>query len=166
MKINKIVMIIIGLVTCFTLSNANASWIDWTSTNTGTILVNGITANVSMTHPASGVSLINGNTYYSGYPATYDNLNPSDLIQVSGTGTFTLTFDQALVDPYMAMVSVGQPNYGVTYSFNDPFTVVSSGPNQWGPGSYSVTGNDFTGNEFSGILQFSGSFTSISFTVN
>ena len=88
------------------------------------------------------------------------------MIQINAGGAFTLNFSEAIIDPYIALVSVGQPRYGVTYSFNDPFSVISSGSNIWGgPNSYSINGNDFTGYEFNGVLQMTGSFTSISFTI-
>jgi len=158
---------VLGLMlVCSTANATPVSWIDWTSTTTGALDVNGTTVNVSLTGPA--IAVINGDTYYnnSNTGGTYGGLVPSDAIQVNQGGTFTLTFDQAIIDPYMSLISVGQRGYGVTYSFDDAFSVVSEGSNFWGYAGYSVSGNDFTGTEFNGILQFSGAFTSISFDVS
>jgi hypothetical protein len=98
---------------------------------------------------------------------TYAGLEPNDLIRVSSAGAITINFSQEVVNPYMALVSVGQPNYTVTYNFEDPYNVVSSGPNVWWgvDGVYSVNGTQFSGNEFNGVLQFTGTFSSISFEI-
>jgi hypothetical protein len=70
------------------------------------------------------------------------------------------------VDPYIALVSVGQPTGNfVTYSFQNPFTVISYGPNYWGYNGYVINGNDITGHEFNGVLKLTGTFNSLSFTV-
>jgi hypothetical protein len=116
--------------------------------------------------------LINGDTYYNnagtGWTSpsgTYAGLEPSDVIQLYGASSFTIDFGQQVVNPYMALVSVGQPRYTVTYEFQNPFDVISYGSNFWGYGGYSVNGTQFNGNEFNGILQFTGTFSSISFVV-
>ena len=157
---------------CLTLAgqSAFAGWIDWTSTTTGTMDVGSTTVGVTLT--GNPYSFVNGDYYYNnastGWTApsgTYAGMAPSDFIQVSAAGSYTLTFDQAVDDLFMSLISVGQPNYAVTYSFNDAFSVESYGSNYWGYGSYAVNGNDFTGYEYNGILRFSGSFTSISFDI-
>lgn len=170
MKKNVFTIAIMALLSSLAVTNASAAWIDWSTTSTGTLMADGTTVNVSMTgNPAA---LIDGDYYYNnantGFTSptgTYAGLAPSDVIQVTGTGSFNLTFDQAVVNPYIALVSVGQPSYGVTYRFEEPFSVVSYGSNYWGYNGYTVSGNDFTGTEFNGVLQFTGSFTSLSFDV-
>ncbi|MBI5234836.1 MAG: PEP-CTERM sorting domain-containing protein [Deltaproteobacteria bacterium] len=155
----------IGLVFCGSKAQAApVSWIDWSTTSSGTLTIGSTTSGVSLTGPAG--SLVNGNYYYSSFPATYNGLAPSDLIQIWGTGIFNLTFSSPVLDPYIALVSVGQGGLPVTYSFNNPFSVISSGPNFWGYGGYSVSGNNFTGYEYNGVLQFTGAYSSISFSVN
>lgn len=161
--------ILLGLV-LITAPQANAGWIDWTSTTTGTMDVGGTSVGVSLTGNPN--SFVNGDYYYNNastggtsVSGTYGGMAPADFIQVVAAGSYTLTFDQTVDDLYMSLISVGQPNYNVTYGFNDAFTVESYGANYWGYGGYSVNGNDFTGNEFNGILHFAGSFSSISFTV-
>lgn len=159
-----------GLMLSLAGHQAHAGWIDWTSTTTGTMDIGGNSVGVTLSGNPN--SFVNGDYYYNnantGYTdttGTYGGMAPSDFIQVIAAGSYTLTFDQAIDDLYMSMISVGQPNYGVTYSFNDAFSVESSGSNYWGYNGYSVSGNNFTGTEFNGILHFAGSFTSISFNV-
>lgn len=164
-------MAAVGVAGCFALQNASAGWIDWTSTTAGTMDVGGSSVGVTMTGSALG--LVNGDYYYNSASTggtsasgTYAGMAPSDLIQVNAPSTFTLTFDQTVNDLYMALVSVGQPGYGVTYDFSDAFTVVSYGANYWGYGGYSVAGDNLTGSEFNGILHFAGAFDSITFSTN
>jgi hypothetical protein len=69
-----------------------------------------------------------------------------------------------VVNPYVALISVGQGGIPVTYTFGSAFTVVSdntSSPAYWGTGSFTTAGNSLTGREFSGVLQFSGVFSSL-----
>lgn len=161
-----------GLATGFLMMGmagaANAAgvyWIDWQSTNAGTLNDGSHSANVLMTGLSR--SLVNGNGYYKNYPTTYNNLNPSDLIQISGTGNINITFDTPVLDPYVAMVSVGQGGLPVSYSFDTPFTVISSGWNQWGYTGYSTSADNKTiyGKEYNGILKFNGIYTSLSFDI-
>ncbi len=146
------------------------TWIDWQSTSSGSLTIGGTTIDVSLT--GNPWDLINGDFYYNNSytggtspSGTYGGLQPSDLIRVTGTGNFALTFDSPVVDPYIALVSVGSAWRSVTYSFDTPFTVISTGSNFWGYGGYSVSGNDFTGIEFNGILQFQGTYSSFSFDI-
>jgi len=149
------------------ISGAHAApvyWTDWSSMSTGTLTAGSSTVNVSLAGNVD--SQDNGAPYYYQHPATFGNLNPTDLIRVGGTGTFTLSFDAPVTDFYLALVSVGQPNLPVTYSFDQAFSVFSSGPGSWGPGGYSISGNDFTGNEFNGVLLFSGTYSSLTFSID
>ena len=87
----------------------------------------------------------------------------TDLIAIDGGGTKTITFGKAVKDVYIAFTSWN----GNTSLFSAPFTVVSQGCGFWGCGTFGVNGtNDgFFGNgEVHGVLKFSGTFTSLSFT--
>jgi hypothetical protein len=154
-----------GMFGAFALSaQAAPAWTDWNSLNNGTLTQGSHVTNVTLTGVAYNYD--NGAPFYYQYPATFGNLNPSDLIREVGTGNVTLNFDKPVTDLYLALVSVGQPGLPVTYSFNNAFSVFSSGPGGWGGGSYSISGNDFTGSEFNGVLFFSGTFSSLSFSIN
>ena len=168
-KISSLIFII-ALVFILVPNAGAVTWIDWQSTTAGSLTIGGTTINVSLS--GNPWDFVNGDYYYNNSDTggtspsgTYGGLQPSDLIQVTGTGNFTLTFDTPVVDPYIALVSVGAPWASVTYSFDTPFTVISTGPNIWGYGSYSVSGSDFTGIEANGILQFQGTYNSFSFDI-
>lgn len=139
---------------------APVSWIDWASPTTGSLTIGSSTVGVTLT--GTPLSMVYDDYYFSPFAATYGGLNPHDLIQVNNPTTFTLTFSQAIVNPYVALVSVGQPGYGVSYTFNGPINSMgAAGPNYWGTGSGSYSGNTFTGVEYNGVLQLSGSFSAL-----
>lgn len=95
------------------------------------------------------------------YSPTPDN---KSFIQFSKAGgPNTITFNQAVINPYMALISVGQPTQNfVTYSFSNDFTVVSHNTVNaafWGTGTHEVVDSKtLLGKEFSGVLQFAGTF--------
>jgi len=183
-RTKKTFIFALGFVLCSATAFASSvNWIDWQTTTTGTVTVDGQVINVTLT--ADDVyGLSDGDYFYNNYESgyttpggTYGGLEPSDLIQVNQISSFTLTFDSPVEDLYMAMVSVGQPDVyfadgtldhllvEVTYSFEDVFSVETFGPNFWYMGGYSVNGTDLTGWEYNGILLFEGIFSSISFDV-
>lgn len=159
-------------ISCAAFTDAGAvSWVDWKSPAFGTLTVGSSTVNVTLTGSPWGFSdgdiyYNNGSTGGTSPSGTYGGLTPSDLIHVYTPSLFNLVFDSPVVDPYIALVSVGSLATAVTYNFNSPFTVISSGPNLWGYGGYSVIGNNFTGTEYNGVLKFSGTFSSLTFSVS
>jgi len=155
-----------------TVHAAEVGWVDWTSTSAGTLSTGGPAFNVSLSGPSrwytDGDSYFNnGSTGGTSPSGTYGGLAPSDLIQTSSTGLFTFTFDQAVVNPYLAIVSQGQGGLPVTYDFgNTAYNVISSGGNYWGYTGYDATNpNKFKGYEYNGVLQLLGTFTTITLNV-
>ena len=65
--------------------------------------------------------------------ATVDNAPPCCEIITLDSGPSLLTFSSPLVNPIMAIVSLGRPNQIVSYDFEQPFNVLSFGPGFWGP---------------------------------
>lgn len=162
------------LMMLMTVPSASAvSWTDWTwvatgssGSGSGSMTIGSATVDVTLSGLAGG--LINGDYYYKNYAATYGYLYPSDLIQESGSGPVTVTFSEAVVNPYIALVSVGQPSFYVNYIFanlDGAITVLSSGSNYWGYGSYEIDGSTFSGREFNGIIQLAGTYTSLTFMI-
>ena len=164
MKLPRILTAAALFLALATPLHAAVYWTDWSSTTNGVLSDGSNTVNVSLSGNVD--SQDNGSPYYYQFPATFGNLNPTDLIRVSGSGQFTLNFDAPVSDFYLALVSVGQSGLPVTYAFDAPFTVFSDGPGWWGGGSYSISGNDFTGSEFNGVLLFSGTYSSLSFYIS
>lgn len=149
------------------LSQADSvTWTDWPAGPgaTGVMNFGSTTVDVTLSGLYNGFS--DGNGYFASFPSTYANLAPSDLIQEWGTGSVSLSFSQPVKDVYIALVSVGQGGLGVTYAFDQPFEVISSGSNFWGYSGYSHTGNSLTGYEFNGVLKFSGNLSSLNFSID
>lgn len=150
------------------------TWTDWTSATTGpagsaagTIGSVGIRYGGDVTFAQLGAGI----NYWTEVTAPYtgsavvDNApTASEMIAMSLAGiTNTITFSQAVTNPIMAIVSQGQNGLPVTYDFDSPFSVLSEGHGYWGDGTYSLgAGDTLTGRELHGVIQFSGSFTSIS----
>jgi hypothetical protein len=167
----KCFLAMVAFAGCFAMQNANAGWIDWSSTTTGTMDIGGTTVNVTLT--GTVLDLVNGDYYYNNgttggtsATGTYGGLAPSDLIRLNSPTTLTINFSQAINDLDMALVSVGQNGLPVTYDFNNAVSVVSTGNNYWGYGGFTLSGDNFTGREFKGILHFDGEFSSITFSTN
>jgi MYXO-CTERM domain-containing protein len=93
----------------------------------------------------------------------------SDIIQLEGgqNETYVVTLSEPIVDPIMAIVSLGSAGATITYDFNSPFTIVSQGTDQWGGSATSLVqlpNNVLQGAEGSGTIQFVGTFSSFSWT--
>ncbi len=93
--------------------------------------------------------------------------NPGIISLLGGTNTNTLTFSQAIVNPVMALISLGNSGSQITYTFNAPFTILGGGPSNTFGGSsvYQLSPNELGGKEGNGTIQFDGTFTSLSWTV-
>ena len=97
----------------------------------------------------------------------------SDVISLKGgTATvYTVTFSQPIVDPIMAVLSLGQPSVYIDYDFNAPFTIVSQGAGFFTPPGcttcvlQNLAGDVLRGNEGHGTIKFLGTYSSFSWTV-
>jgi len=152
---------------------ATVAWTNWTSstanTAAGSLLTGGSTVAVSYSGEISFTQLNNSGTNYYTPAGTYVNgPTTSDLIAITGSNTVhTITFSSAVTNPEIAIVSLGGSTGPTSYTFNAPFTILSQGATTafGGCGTcLTVSGNTVTGNEGNGIIQFTGSFTSLSFT--
>lgn len=157
---------------------APITWADWTSAtpgmngsaqgNLGSIGIN-YSGDINFAQLGSGI-----NYWIEGEPAPYtgnsviDNSpTAAEMIAVSRTGQLqTITFSEAVINPIMAILSMGSKDIPVTYTFDTPFSLLSEGMGYWGDGEYSLSGNSLTGLELHGVVQFIGEFTSISWQTN
>jgi PEP-CTERM motif len=170
MKLKSLLVATIAAVV-HTFASAGPSWIDWTSANSGTLTIGSTVVGVTLSG-STPLAQIDGDYYYNNgstggtsVSGTYGGLTPSDMIQVSQVSNFTLTFSQAIDNAYIALVSVGQGNVPVTYTFDGNVSVLSSGSNYWGYSGYSTSGNSFTGYEFNGVLQIEGTFSTMNVAI-
>lgn len=179
-KINLICLLALSALSFgMTVEAVPISWTDWTSANssTATGIVQGVTvtftgAQSPSSQTSGGINYWATNSSIYRAPGIVDN-GPeasSDIIRITDSTTYTLEFSQAVIDPVMAILSLGRTNLHVRYDFEDDFDILNSGTGYWGGAStgslFEETGNVLRGEEGHGIIQFHGTFTSISWTAN
>ncbi|MGD0958764.1 MAG: PEP-CTERM sorting domain-containing protein [Methylomonas sp.] len=191
MQISRTAILFLGTLTTLP-ALASEQWVNWSSTsdptyNSSTITISGNVDGVNVNTTGDNGSILNAQlnenpsspNYWTDSNAvnanTYNNSlvtgpTSSDIIQLGNSGTETITFSQAVVDPLIALVSWNQDSNAST-TFSAPFQILSgatNGCNNWGCGSFQVTSpTSFWGNgETNGVIEFQGTYTSISFTDN
>lgn len=189
----KLLARVAGIGALLTACSALAApyyYVDWTSANVG----QGTASGVITLPDLSTVNVTFAATYANGSPGTLygaqtnggtnfwnpttpyvsaqvDNAPPtSDIIQLSGgvNQIYTVTLSEAIKDPIMSILSLGQGGVPTTYDFDAPFTIVSQGAGYWGGTNTSLTqlpGDILRGTEGHGTIQFIGTFSTFSWTV-
>jgi hypothetical protein len=158
---------------------AHAATVTWNAWDPGTVVqgtpgsVTGNMGGVTVTYTGEV------GTFQTNYPSwtpsssyvggTVSNApSPSDgifHIVGGGTNTDTITFSQAVLNPVIAIWSLGQGGEQASFAFTSPFTIEAGGPSaEYNGQSISSSGDTAFGNEGNGVIQFTGSFNSISFT--
>ena len=152
-------------------ARADVFWTDWTSSAAGTIAFP--TGNVTVTYTGD----LNGGGHDSWVPAsTYSTASisaPPDSygsIALTGgsTSPYSFTFSTPVVNPVMAINSLAGLQQQ-TYTFTSPFTILVTGTNARNeigllttPDGYTLTSTNGLG--ASGLIQFTGTFSSITWT--
>jgi len=115
-------------------------------------------------HTSGGPGVWNDSSAYTS--ANVPNL-PSNGTRLAlggwGAATQTLTFGAPVSNITMIIASLGSPGTSATWTFNQPIAVLSNGTD---PFSVSGNGLQLTGAEGRGVVQFSGTFTSFSWSVS
>ena len=173
----------VGLMALPSVGNAAPiTWTDWTSavvaqfgSAAGTAGAVGVTfsGNVfNTTQTGAGTNYWAANSAIYTHVPEIDNPPPgNDIITLVGgtqTGIQTITFSQPVTNPVMAILSLGQPGFLVTYNFgNENFVVRNFGAGHFGgPGTLTeLAGEVLQGNEGHGVIQFLGTFTTIDWTI-
>lgn len=156
---------------------AQTTWTDWTSATPGEPgAAVGTLGGISVTYSGEvlGNTLVNGGFAAGWAPATSfvggtvgtSPASVGDMITLNGSAlTNTLTFATPVVDPVIAIWSLGQPGFAASFTFNATPMFEAGGPNvSYGGSAIVVNGNTVSGREGNGTVQFSGTFSSISFT--
>ena len=120
-------------------------------------------------------------TNYWVQPATYSyssgnlTINPPPgvgiITSLGGTATtYTITFSQPVINPVLAIASLGNSAGGGSrdYNFDQPFTLLKAGTGFFSPSDATTlthpSGNVLRGNEGNGLIQFTGTLSTISWT--
>ena len=153
------------------LAADSTNWTKWSTITDGTLVQNGNSVDVTF---GGGAYFLDHSSYFYDVPSSFTSPDVTNAPATEGTigmlgGDATVhsfTFSQAVVDPVMAVFSVGQGSVPVRFVFDtDHFSVTSPTANgHWGGGTLVQAGNVVTGVEGNGLIQFKGTFTKISFT--
>jgi hypothetical protein len=148
-----------------------ASWANWSPGPTGTFTQNSNTINVTFT---GNYDRLDFNSYVFDVPSSFTSPtvtntpgNNGSIVKILGTTEVNnFHFSQAVIDPLIAVWSVGQGGVPVTFNFlnSTPFSILSQGAGHWGGGTVTQSGYSITGLEGNALLQFKGSYTDLSFT--
>lgn len=148
---------------------ATVDWTQWSSNTTG------VAGGVTVTYSGEMVGLTTAPfwtpvTTWQDVEVANAPLQADGAIALLGgpnTGTDTITFSSAVVNPVFAIWSLGQGAAAASFNFlNSPsFVLAGGGPNiPYGGQSITRTGDNVYGVEGNGLVVFQGTFTSISFT--
>ena len=70
-----------------------------------------------------------------------------------------------MLNPVLAIWSLGQPSVPAQFVFGQSFTIQSGGSNaEFGGSTITALGNTVSGNEGNGVIQFNGTLTSITWS--
>ncbi len=160
------------------------NWTDWltqtpivdnTATVTGSILVGSTSVDISYTGEVSFTQTTTGANFWlprtTFLGATLTDASPitSDLIALNGGRgiTSTFTFATPILNPFISIVSAGQPGLPVDYIFSAAPTIVAGGAGAFGGGPLVPLPGDpngVRGLEGNGTVRFEGTFSTLSFT--
>ncbi len=152
---------------------ATIDWNTWSSatggsisTSSGPIAVTfgGESSALVTAYPSWGPSA----TFADGTIVANAPSSSNNILQLTGgsNSVVTLTFSQAVVDPVIAIWSLGAGGNTASFDFigAKPVLVAGGSSNEYGGGTLVVSGNDVSGTEGNGTVEFLGSYTSISWT--
>lgn len=172
MKKSLILATLFLLLTAIPSFAVPINWTDWTLAGDG--IVQGTMGGTSVTYTGGyhSADLGGGTNYWTeGNPAPYtgnayvDNApTAGELIRLVNATSNNIHFASAVLNPVMAIVSMGQGSLGVTYDFDQVFTVLSEGRGYWGDGTYTLADDALIGRELHAVIQFSGWVTDINFS--
>lgn len=170
-------MFVAAIVTlCVNTAFAATTWTDWTTAAVGSPgsaagTLNGIGVSYSgqvINSVLNGTSNVwSPDSSFIGGSSTTSPSVVGDDIRLNGafTGIQTVTFAAPLVNPLFAIWSLGDPTTMASFTFNATPTLQAGGLNsQYGGQPITVAGNVVSGMEGNGVVQFMGTFSSISWT--
>jgi hypothetical protein len=155
------------------------AWASWSSATAGTPgSATGSIGSISVTYSGQTSGLTSVPTWtpassFTGGPVGNAPPNaPSIQIEGGSTITETITFSSVIVDPVFAIWSLGSGSAPAIFDFEsksgETFSIVGGGPShEFGGSTITVDATDpqiIHGSEGNGVIQFDGSFSSITFT--
>ena len=160
---------------CGVTQAAPIDWNAWTSATGGTITPDSVGVAFSIAGTGSVDNLMLNypsytptGTFADGTVVNNAPVSTDNIIQLVGgnTNVNTVTFSKPVVNPVMAIWSLGAAGTPASFDFINVTPVfVSGGPSaEYGGSAITISGNDVLGSEGNGTVQFIGTFTSLSWT--
>lgn len=177
----KLVALALAVGTTISAVPAHAipiTWTTWSTTftpgnpgsATGTIaLDSGITVTYSGNIFGLNAPSWNPASTFSGGNISNPPMQAQHGIQMTGGTPLveTITFSSPIVNPVMAIWSLGQGGLPASFDFtsSEPFAIQSGGPSvEFGGSSITKVGNNVFGVEGNGTIEFQGTFDQLTFT--
>ena len=149
------------------------NWINWNGNvaKHGTMDQDGKTIDVTYT----GAAGTPHTDYFTNFPGTYlsdavgNGPGTNGFLHLSG-GEYAMQhhvhFSSAVVDPYIAFISLGASSQAASFTFQGVASIdlLSEGGGSWGDGELTVVGNTVFGKEGNGVVRLNGTFTDLYFT--
>jgi hypothetical protein len=165
--------LVVGILACtVAVTCANATTIDW---NTWTSDVAGNMGSVNVGFSAGGSfqqlvpnypSYMPSTTFADGVFVSNAPVNTDGIIKLIGgnQNINTVTFSTDVIDPVMAIWSLGQGGIQANFTFRDltPIFVAGGPSSEYNGLPIDVIGNIIYGNEGNGTVRFNGTYSSIS----
>jgi hypothetical protein len=157
-------------------ADGNIDWVNWGSmsqTNGGTSTVSGTAGGVTVSFAGEALGMNWGNKgwNYSGYSGSGVNNGPSGsyISFQEGNRSGKITFSQSVVNPIIAIQSLGNGGDSAVLWFgNEDFDVVTGTINAgWGNGSIWEGSGGYVGNsgEGNGIIRFNGIYKELTWVI-
>jgi hypothetical protein len=174
--IGKFLLTPVILLSMNSFATAATIWTDWTTRTLGdpagaaSGIMDSITVNYSgdvYNAVINGTTTIwNPSTTFIGGAVDTSPDSVGDVIGLNGSSTVDMiTFSSPVSNPVIAIWSLGSPTIPATFTFDATPTLQAGGPNSsYGGSSLVVNGNTVSGNEGNGVILFSGTYSSISWT--
>ncbi|HVN46280.1 MAG TPA: PEP-CTERM sorting domain-containing protein [Steroidobacteraceae bacterium] len=154
---------------------APIDWNAWNSSTSGSIAADSVSVSFSIAGTGSLDNLVPNypsytptGSYADGSTVNNAPVASDGIIRLEGgnTNLNTVTFSKPVVNPVMAIWSLGAPGAPAEFDFSKATPVfVAGGPSaEYGGNAIMVSGDVVSGAESNGTVQFMGTFTSLSWT--
>ena len=147
------------------------SWNTWTSDSGGSMVVGLTPVTVTFSTASYHQDIANypswtpASTYADGVVVGNAPVSSNGIMQLTGgnSNLNTLTFSTPVLNPDIAIWSLGSGGVPASFVFNATPVFVAGGPSaEYGGSAITVSGNTVSGSEGNGTVQFLGSFSTIS----
>jgi hypothetical protein len=163
-----------GLI-CGAAQGAPIDWNTWTSATGGTITSDSVDVVFAIAGSGSVDNLVPNyptytptTTFADGSVVNNAPFKADGIIQLVGgnTNVNTVTFSKPVVNPVMAIWSLGAGGHQAQFDFTNATPMfVAGGPSaEYGGSAITISGNNVLGVEGNGTVQFIGTFTSLTWT--